>query len=313
VDQDFFTFLLNSNNLVGSLILNVELPKGYNYISPTDDHDKVTFLPDDKYDSSIEDPYVKGIGRSTIKIGRLIQKMVPKEILQTWGVNNHEIEKFVNCYKSWFDKSKFIFKIVEGEEIITWYNEENYYSPNNLKVGTIWNSCMRYVNRLKFLDLYTKNPNIKMLTLLQDVGGELKVRARALLWDDVNVLKDYSENLPDKIKIMDRIYTVFDSDVVTFKKWANENGYIPKFEQNAKSHQFFDIKGEVIRLKLGINLERKEFPHYPYLDTFPFLTFRKGLLTNDEYGSWDYKLVQANGNLEPDRSEDENYEEDDTW
>ena len=32
---------------------------------------------------------------------------------------------FVNIYKSWFDPSNFILKVVEGEEIRKWYNESN--------------------------------------------------------------------------------------------------------------------------------------------------------------------------------------------
>ena len=148
--------------------------------------------------------------------------------------------------------------------------------------------------------------------MLQDVDGEDRLRARALLWDGVDVLKDYSQSLPSNIKVMDRIYYVFESDVATFKKWAFDNDYIPKFEQNAKSHQFFDIKGEVVRLRCSLQLDNWKFSYYPYLDTFPFFKYSDGIIANDEYtSSWDYKLVQANGDLEPQPQESE--DNDDTW
>jgi hypothetical protein len=148
--------------------------------------------------------------------------------------------------------------------------------------------------------------------MLQDVDGVEYVRARALLWDNVTVTKDYSQSLPPTIKVMDRIYYVFDSDVSTFKKWAFENDYIPKFEQNAKSHQFFDIKGETVRIRCQVELENWKLGYYPYLDTFPFFKYDDGVISNDEYTtSWDYKLVQANGDLEPQPQEPES--DDDTW
>jgi hypothetical protein len=301
VDQDFFQFLLNSNNLIANLFLNLEFGDGINHIAPTESQDKISYLPKEKY-SDIDgfDPYDKGIGRVTLKVGRFVGKFLPLQIIEEYGISKNDIERFVNIYKSWFDPSKYVIKVVEGEEIRKWYSEENYYAPNGNASGTLWNSCMRYQKRMKFLDLYCENPNIKMLVMLQDVDGEWKVRTRAILWDNVFVDKDFSGQLPDVINVMDRIYSVFDSDVDTFKKWAEQNGYIPKYEQNAKSHQFFDIKGQITRVRCRINLDKSDFRYYPYLDTFPYFNWGNHEISNDEYGfSWDYKLVQADGSLEP--------------
>ena len=150
--------------------------------------------------------------------------------------------------------------------------------------------------------------------MLQQQNNEWLVRSRALLWEDVQVTKDFSGTLPDKIKVMDRIYSVFDSDINTFKKWAFENGYIPKFEQNAKSHQFFDIKGEVVRISCVADLNNAHFGSYPYLDTFPYFNLGKKEVSNDEYKfNWDYKLVQADGTLERETQEEENENNDEDW
>lgn len=314
VDDSFFQFLLNNPCSISNLFFNIELNKDINYIASTEFQDKASYLPKSKWvDSSHFDPYDKGIGRVQLKIGRLINKILPVDILEKYDITKQEIENFVNLYKSWFDPTKFVFKVVEGEEIRYWYNENNYYAPNDNQTGSLWNSCMRYQNRLKFLDLYCKNPNVKMLVMLREDNGTLKLRSRALLWEKVEVMKSFVDTLPDEIKIMDRIYYVFDSDVNTFKKWAFENGYIPKFEQNAKTHQFFDIKGQVVRIKCKVQLDKSKFGYYPYLDTFPYFNYSDGELCNDEYGSWDYKLVQATGGLEPERSEEEDEHQDDTW
>jgi len=312
VDQEFFQFLLNSNSIICQLILNTETNDEINYISSTDHQDKVSYLPQCKFNDEITDPFANKIGRVTLKVGRFINKFLNENIIESFKISKSDIEKFVNDYKSWFDPSKFVLKIVEGEEIRKWYNEKNYYSSNGYQNGSLWNSCMRYEKRMKFLDLYCTNPKIKMLVMLQEKDNEWLVRSRALLWEDVEVTKDFSGTLPHKIKVMDRIYSVFDSDVNTFKKWAFDNGYIPKFEQNAKSHQFFDIKGEIVRISCVIDLDNGHFGSFPYLDTFPYFNWDKKQVSNDEYKfNWDYKLVQADGSLERESQEEENGNDED--
>jgi hypothetical protein len=311
VDQEFFQFLLNNESIISTILINLDLGQEMNYLSPAGIYDKISYLPMEKFVHSVEfDPYAKGIGRVTLKIGRFVNKFLSDEVMDKFGITKSHVEKFVNLYKSWFDTTKFVLKVVEGEEIKKWYNQKNYYTVNGNQIGTLWNSCMRYENRLKFLDLYLKNPNIKMLVMLQQIDDDWYVRSRALLWDGVEITKDYSNSLPNQIKVMDRIYSVFDSDVNTFKKWANENGYIPKFEQNAKSHQFFDIKGEVVRLCCKVKLESAHLSYYPYLDTFPFFNWSSKEISNDEFSfGWDYKLVQADGSLERPPQEDQQDEE----
>ena len=144
--------------------------------------------------------------------------------------------------------------------------------------------------------------------------GREVVRSRALLWDNVTVSKSYTEDImSETVNIMDRIYSTHDSDVILFKKWAEENGYIPKWEQNAKSHLFFDIKNQPVKIKCFIDLKSSKFSHYPYLDTFPYFNYGSKQISNDEYNfSWDYKLIQATGGLEPERTEEED-EQEDTW
>jgi hypothetical protein len=311
VDQEFFQFMMNTHSIIINALINFDSDTKINYLAPTDICDKISYLPSDKFKSDSDfDPFGKKIGRVQIKIGRFIQKFISPELIEKLGISKSDIESFVNSYKSWFDKSKFKFEIVEGDRIKDCYNENNYYAPNGNTCGSLWNSCMRYVKRLKFLDLYSQNPNCKMLVMFQQVDDDWLVRARALLWDNVEVTKDFSNSLPSNIKVMDRIYSAFDSDVLSFKKWAFENDYIPKYEQNAKSHQFFDIKGEVVRIRCNIQLDKSKFTYYPYLDTFPYFNYSEAVISNDEYTfSWDYKLIQADGSLERQEQEEETTDE----
>ncbi len=300
VDKNFLKFLLNSDDMISKMILGTQTNPEIVYIQNNQkESEMVSYLTKAKTEINLEQSSVKevditGYKLQNMKIGRIVSKLFSKSELEYYGVNSSKIEHFVNLYKSWFDKDKLQFKIVEGEEIKKWYDQDNY---SVLSKGTLWNSCMRYKERLKFLDLYTKNTNIKMLILTYIEDGVEKLRGRALLWDKVELNPFYNQ-IPNQLKIMDRIYTTLDSDVLLFKNWAYENEYLHKLEQNAKSQLYFVNKNEVVKLSLKIELEKTSFRYYPYLDTFQFFDEQDGVLTNDNFNlDWDYRLCQANGNL----------------
>ena len=316
IDQSLFSFLSqNGHNLITNLITNIETNPEVGYVSTGDKGDNITFLPMNKFQNHGDfDPWGKKSGRTSMKVGRFIKKLIPEKYIERYGIKNHHIEDFVNLFKSWFEPVPYTLKIVEGDEIKKWYDEENYATVEGLQFGTLWKSCMRYKERLKFLDLYSENKNCKMLVMLINQGGREVLRSRALLWYDVKVTKSADDTIPDTINIMDRIYSTHDSDILLLKKWAEENGYIPKWEQNAKSHLFFDLKNQPIKIKCELNLEKTSFRYYPYLDTFPYFNWGSKQISNDEYEfNWDYKLVQATGGLEADRQEEEDEYQDDTW
>jgi hypothetical protein len=309
IDKKFLSFLLNSDDAISRMILSSETnseiiylkncvnqPEMISYLTKGKTHINLDELLPEDFDISI-------YKTQNMKIGRIVSKLFKQEILSANNVNQTDIEHFVNSYKSYFDKNKVEFRIVEGEEIKKWYDQDNYSVVGK---GTLWGSCMRHKERLKFLDLYTKNTNIKMLILVHFENGIEKLRGRALLWDEV-ILNDFYQKIPGDIKIMDRIYTVLDSDVITFKNWAYQNGYIHKLEQNAKSSLYFYDKNEVLRLSFKIPLKKISFRYYPFLDTFSYFCDHGSYLTNDNYNmDWDYELRQANGALERDENSGEN-------
>ena len=304
VDRSFFEFLTNNNNLICSLILYAQTNPQINYIS-YHSSDMVSFLSMKKImnNPGLGDPFNNKFRTST-KVGKLVHKIISEELINHHGVKDTHIESFVNLYKSWFDKSNYRFEVVNGEDIRKWYSVHNYDNPS---IGTLWNSCMRYDERLKFLDLYCDN--LKMLVMINKTDDGDKLRSRALLWDKSEVIRP-KDRYPSEIKIMDRIYTIFDSDIILMKRWAEENGYITKFEQNSKSHRVFDIKGDPHLIDCKITLKNYKFKTYPYLDTFPYFDINNGYLYNTEFGNkWDYKLVQSNGNLSRRETEEDNEED----
>ena len=179
---DFLNFA--SRDIIAQILLNGDgshISDEGNYIKVVESEiDVISFLPRSKYEK-VED--VWNSSRTKIKIGRFIRKF-----LTEFSISNFNIDdRFVNLYKSFFSRDKSKLKIVSGEDILKYYLEDNYHLSNGMRIGTLWNSCMRQHERNKFMTIYAKNPNIKMLVYLEDDG---RVRARALLWDKV---KDHND------------------------------------------------------------------------------------------------------------------------
>ena len=306
VERQLLTFLLNSDDRISKLLIGIETCDEIFYLQNSGSTDMISYIPKSKIVMGIKFE-ASNYKLQNMKIGRIVSKLFNKEKISELKLLSSEIEYFVNSYKSWFEKNMLGFKIVTGNEIRQWYDLENY---STISKGTLWNSCMRYKNKLKFLDLYCKNPNIKMLILTSMEDGVEKLRGRALIWDEV-IINNHFNNPQKDIKIMDRIYSILDSDVILFKNWAYDNGYIHKLEQNAKSHLYFFDKCEILKLSVTIKLEKLDFGYYPYLDTFPYFCQHSSYLTNDNLNiDWDYKLTQANGNLmsDEDMANQENYD-----
>lgn len=302
VDMQFRDFLTCNSNRIALMIMSFRTTEGVNYIATTDKPDTISYLPSNKLDYVIQnrlDPYSDGVGRIYLKIGRLVFKLFPKKLLNEY-IQPTDVEDFVNSYKSFFDVSNHKLIVVKGEDIRKNYSEENYSMP---EYGSLWKSCMRQYDRQIFLDLYTQNDNVSMLVLLSTEGDVERVRGRALLWE----AEDLDGN---QIKIMDRIYTIFDSDIYIFKKWARENGYINKLYQNAKTPNLFENSGKEMVLNLKIVMPNHKLKYYPYLDTFPYYD-GNGNFYNNHKMPYEYVLVQSNGSLFPPEPEpDEDYEED---
>lgn len=313
-DHEMINFLDRSHNMRISQILihgmSGLIKEEGNFIKREDGKfDTLSYLPKTKYDiiqnDNAKDPFGPGIGRTTIKIGRFVRKFLTNNAFDEFNIKDTDVENFVNFYKSYFNSDPTKLKIVEGDEIKKYYLEDNYYKPNGYRIGSLWNSCMRQKERNKFMKLYAVNPQVKMLVLLED---DDKVRARALLWDGI---KEFDSD--NEYKFMDRIYTVYDHDLNLFKNWAKENGYLTKWEQNAKSEIYVDVDNKPVRKHLYAILENHNLSWYPYLDTFKFYDPYKGRFSNSNHYSFEYVLVQSSGLVEREPEPEEEWEDDDEF
>lgn len=304
-DNEFQNFIYETRGL--SRVVDIidysdgrYLESAGDYISVTNEIDSVSYIPASKL--RLENSgFNEKKYRINIKIGRFVNKFIKKDIIQSVGITDYDIEIFVNLFKSYFDRDETKLKIVEGDDILKYYLHDNYHRPNGACIGTLWNSCMRYREKNRFMEIYAKNPNkVKMLVLLDDLG---KVKTRALLWEDCFNIDGKS------YKVMDRIYSVYDHDMMFFKSWAIKNGYFHKLEQSAKCERIFVGVGGVCELGLTTILENTDFEYYPYIDTFKFFSFKKKSLSNSERFSYKYILIQNDGSLEP----SEELIEDDNW
>ena len=267
--------------------------------------DMVTYLPASKFEK-VESPWKEG--RTPIKIGRFVRKFLNQYAVEFYAIDDAKIEEFVNLFKSYFTQDESMLKIVSGADIMKYYREDSYHMSEG-KYGTLWNSCMRQHERNRFMQLYADSESVKMLVYFDDEG---KVRARALLWEDVRSHHDKAA----RYKFMDRIYSFYDHDYDFFKSWASKNGYICKLEQSAKSERIFRLPdGSPANMELYVILEESDQDWYPYLDTFKFYNVGRKRFSNSDHFGFDYVLVQSNGERERHEEEpEETYsdEEEDT-
>lgn len=307
-DDTFYDFVMETRGIskISDLIdfkSGCFLKKNGDFIKKEAGNDTISFIPKAKLGLQhfgFEDTKY----RTPLKIGRFASKFISKEGIEAFRVDHYDVEVFVNLFKSFFDRDESRLKIVEGEEILKYYLADNYYRPNGSCFGTLWNSCMRYREKNPFMEIYAKNPDkIKMLVLLSECG---KVKTRALLWESC---QDVEGNT---YKVMDRIYSIYEHDVIFFKDWAFKNGYIHKLEQSAKSETIFKTPNGAESIRLTVKLDNHICDYYPYIDSFKYYSRKRGTLSNSDYFRYKYILIQNDGSLEP-QEEQEPIEDENGW
>jgi hypothetical protein len=216
------------------------------------------------------------------KPGAFLGKVFNEQVL-----NNKDVEKFNNLFKSFLVESEYNFEVVKGNKIRKWYDGNNYSECS----GSLGNSCMKYEGCQSFFDIYIDN-GVKMLILTN--GDDLLV-GRALLWKANDIVTGLD------VQVMDRIYTTNDDELVPlFKNWAEKNGYIYRKNQNWNSSLHWVEGGQVVEKRFLIVLDHFKYDEYPYLDTFKFLNRSTGALTNYlpdgfENSSKNRVLINADG------------------
>lgn len=208
---------------------------------------------------------MKEITKSETSLGRIIKKLFDDKF------KDHEIGEFVEKYKAvdLFNKDKF--ELVNGGDIIYWYNEERYISGN----GPLNESCMRYDRCADYLTFYAKNKDKVSLLILKDNEDDNKIIGRALVWNINSLDNKEVENM----KFMDRIYYTKEYIKELFIKYAKSKSWLYKKYQN------MDIETPLVN---SITKEEHKFitvndiednEEYPYMDTLKYLD--NDVLTNN--------------------------------
>lgn len=195
--------------------------------------------------------------KSETSLGRIIKKLFDDKF------KDHEIGEFVEKYKAvdLFNKDKF--ELVNGDDIIYWYNEKRYISGD----GPLNESCMRHDRCADYLKFYAKNKDKVSLLILKDNDDDNKIIGRALVWN-IDTL-DYKE--VENMKFMDRIYYTKEYIKELFITYATNESWLYKKNQNMdidtplinsitkEEHRFIAVK----------DIEDNE--EYPYMDTLKYL------------------------------------------
>lgn len=240
-------------------IIDIDIFNGDNidYLDIGTEMGYVSYLSKNKMNElENEDPYNNRFRQQTT-IGKLIYK---HSIF--YSIKKTSIEIITNIYKS---ITKNIYnendiKIVKGEKIRYWYNEDNYLKGG----GQLNKSCMKYKEKQYLLDLFVENTDVCRLLILKDKETN-KLKGRALLWKT------------NKGIYMDRIYTVNDYDMYVFKGTSEKNKWL-SYDND-------------INKRLTVQLRKDKIykpENSPFMDTFKYYFKEEKELCNFRpYGDYD--------------------------
>jgi hypothetical protein len=264
-----------------------DLPQ--NWINVTNEPEMVSFLSDQRakrtpmqWDEDEDNSKYYDIpGRGQIRIGRFAQALLgdPEVIedLKTGDIELPELtprdyEEFVNLYKAEFTVVSNEFKLISGDEISYYYDIYNHAYGEKGQLGS---SCMRYTECQKYFGIYQKNPEV--CQLLAYVNQDNKVLGRALVWK----LEKKVDDCPAEY-FMDRVYCGNDSDMIKFKNYAKEKGWVTKNKNSSDIVEtlFFNYNDTVILSHINVQLGDFRFENYPFIDTLSYLHLGNGKLHN---------------------------------
>jgi hypothetical protein len=246
-----------------------------NFFDITDKEDFISFLPSNKVPNDWDQdddpalPY-NTKGRNEIKVGKLVRALLKIADISDKidsDIKDKDYEDFVNAFKSLKVDTSREFRLVNGEDIHKYYQMKNYYSSH----GALGGSCMADEGKSTFR-VYTENPKKAQLLILID--GDGKIHGRALVWK-------LKESPCDAKYFMDRVYTNADSDVIKFKNFAEEKGFLYKQKNNSyiEDNIKFMYKGKSLIGEVKVKLDG-DFKEYPFIDTMCFLSKKMGDLSN---------------------------------
>jgi len=170
------------------------------------------------------------------------------------------LEDFVNIFKSMREPGKF--ELVKGSTIQDFYLEDTYENGN----GTLGGSCMMYQECQDYLEFYAYNEHKISMLIMRSKKDPDKITGRALVW---------KLDTPSGRTFLDRIYTNYEHNVQSFKKYAKDNGWLYKMYQNMHDdEQIVDTVNDTNKFMTlvvnDIKIPNTEEILFPYLDTMKY-------------------------------------------
>lgn len=269
-NSNYWSFASDSNKMISY----VKVDKLRNKLAQLNEIRESDVTPEmmERFDDKF---YTAKITRTRSKVTKIITGLFTKEWISE-NFKNTDIEEFSNQYNAFVRQEDDVFKIVKGEDIRKYYNNENY--DTEAPKGTLIPSCMGHSNRAKFLDIYVNSENVSMLVILSETN---KVLGRALLWDNVSFKERGSEVEVHNGRFMDRVYYTHEWVLHKFIDWAkNEKIFFKKTQSHDDSTRFINPisnRTEEYDISVEVNLE---YQYYPYLDTLYIPDYKKGIITN---------------------------------
>jgi hypothetical protein len=198
-----------------------------------------------------------------MKVGKFIKKLYPDATAQ-------ECENFQQLYTTYFDR--FNYKnVTVVKDVMRFYHDQNYTSVK--KTGPLFNSCMKHSEDLVKIRFYEEND--VELAIFPDPDEPNKIRARALIWNNVKVPEVFQKkyNLPETITFMDRPYFTQEIERLFLQTYALKNNIHYKSEACQGWSGIMCPDGKIIteNIHLTYPLKNAWTPFYPYVDTLRYM------------------------------------------
>ena len=212
--------------------------------------EKIRYMDNDFYNKDLRSKYAR-----KIKPIKIIQEII--NIKNNKFLTQDIVDGLLACINKEIDAD---FVIVSGKDISKYYNEKKYASLD----GTLGNSCMRH-HSLSIGGAFYIYEDCAEMVILKD-KKEDKILGRAILWTM------HGDSEFEGKKLLDRIYTINDSMVGLFIKFAIDNGFYYLKRQTYGTHVFLfnekeiDMEGKDVYVNVPDRINN--YMSYPYIDTF---------------------------------------------
>lgn len=187
--------------------------------------------------------------RNTIKIGRLVRKLLSKNNLK-----DTDIEIFVDLYKTYNNNETYRIELKGGTEIYQYYKSESIFIRDYTKANNkLSQSCM--INKpYKYFQIYMNNPEV--CNQLVVLNSNNKLIARCLIWK-------INEKINGSSLYVDQIYNSDPKSLSMIKDYIKNNNIL-SYNKNG----IVLPNGGIIHKKMSVSLKESKFTIYPYMDTF---------------------------------------------